>query len=211
MGARPGTIQAWGNSLTLGLGSSTGNDYPSVLARLFGTTTVGNSGIGGETSIQITNRITLNFNRRGYGNILEMGRNNPTATDQIMADLNTSTRRLGGHCLYLGVLKGKAAIDGGGDSQAVFDAIDDVNNRMRVKYRERFLDLNALLVAAGGPLGPFPDATAFAHGYPPPGIRYDNLHPNDAGYNIMAHGVFDLWESVYGPEMPIGFCPFGTV
>lgn len=51
-----GTILAFGDSLTAGVGTTEGNSYPSILAQLCGRTVV-NGGVSGETTAQGVKRL----------------------------------------------------------------------------------------------------------------------------------------------------------
>jgi lysophospholipase L1-like esterase len=179
------SIYAWGDSLTFGTGSTTGNDYPSILSTLVNWK-VYNKGIPGETSTQIKDRFvsfyTANSIELKKPIIIWAGRNNYPDATTIKADIATMIAMLP-HKNYL-VLGITNSNPGEPIGNSGYTQIVTLNNDLSILYQGRFLDVRKWLVANYNQLLP-QDVIDFGLDVPPTSLLSDNIHLNNKGYRLV--------------------------
>lgn len=120
------------------------------------------------------------------------GNNNPTQTDQIMADIASMVlAQTTNRYLVLGLLNNDSA----GPGSTIQNGVIATNTALAARYGNRYVDVRAYLLAYGlidAALTPTPTDTAnIANGIVPASLRVDTIHLNDAGYAVVAQYVAD--------------------
>ncbi|RDE09150.1 SGNH/GDSL hydrolase family protein [Pelagibacterium lacus] len=117
---------------------------------------------------------------RRYPAWIWAGRNNFIASEAVKADIAAMVGHLGhGRYLVAGILNGATEKIGTPEHAA----ITALNVDLAQIHGERFVDLRAMLIAAGHPVT---DAADIADDVVPASFRSGNLHLNDAGYHHVA-------------------------
>lgn len=166
------TLVCFGDSLTAGKGAPLGSDYPSILAERLSLTVI-NAGISGDTAAQAINRLerdVLKHNPKIV--IVELGANDLlrsggsyTAIDETFSDL-------------------EAIIDEIQENGAVVVLAGIyVNYYISEKYKSLAKRKGAVLV---------PDIMDGILNDPK--LMSDTIHPNAAGYEIMAEKFIEVLE-----------------
>lgn len=157
------TIICFGDSLTYGTGSSPGMDYPSQLSRLIGRPVV-NAGIPGDTTARALERLERDVLSRSPRIVLiTLGGNdlkNRQDRDSAFRNLKTIITSIQG--------RGALVIVGGLD-------VPVWGRGFQEQYRKVCEETGAVFV---------PDVLKGLLGNPDK--MSDAIHPNDAGYGIMA-------------------------
>ncbi len=199
-------ITCWGDSLTAGTGSTAGNDFPSVLARLTGQT-VTNRGVGGDTSTQIRARYLADTAHRTDTQVWWIGTNNSYDPNTIIVDADAMVAALG-HTRF--VFAGPTTrpseyltADPSDPHVIAHNVAVAAGLELAVRYQGHYVDLRAALVRAYNPGIP-QDVTDHALDVPPSSLRCaaqgaDNdgngkstVHLNDAGYAVVASAAATL-------------------
>ncbi|AMJ64061.1 hypothetical protein AXW84_00415 [Hymenobacter sp. PAMC 26628] len=179
-GVDTNNIAAWGDSFT----DANYGLYPQVLAQLTGRT-VYNGGIGGQTSVQIKDRLVAATAKYNWPVIIWAGRNDSDKPDQIKASIATMVATIGhSNYLILGLCNG----EGEGIGTYSYGLIKPLNNDLAAIYGNHFLDVRAYLVAHYDPSQP-QDMADYAADIPPTSLRQDFLHPNRAGSTLIANYI----------------------
>ena len=174
-------IAAWGDSFT----DANYGLYPQVLAQLTGGT-IYNGGIGGQTSVQIRDRLVAATAKYSWPVIIWAGRNDSDKPDQVKASIATMVATLG-HSNYLIVSLCNG--EGEGIGTYAYGLIKPLNNDLAAIYGNHFLDVRAFLVAHYDPNQP-QDAADYAADVPPASLRQDFLHPNRVGSTLIANYIY---------------------
>ncbi len=125
---------------------------------------------------------------RGSINVFWMGRNNNDQPDQVIADLQACVASLQtNHFVILGVIN---AQDEGRTTGAYADIVS-LNQRIAQTFPGHYIDIRAVLVEHYNP-GSLPDQIDHLQDVPPSSLRADEIHPNDAGYGVVAQAVADF-------------------
>lgn len=182
-------ITCWGDSLTQGVSQL---PYPSQLAHLLEPKRlVSNQGVGGETSTEVSDRVTgASAWRRDGIQILWWGRNNPTQITVMQNDLKDAIAAIP-HGRYIIIPWLTSSSEGIGsdtyvERQAYVEQLQDI-------YGDRVYDPFQDLLDAGTGTGQ--DATDVSNGVIPTSLRADSTHLNSAGYAVVAQGVKDLIDA----------------
>jgi lysophospholipase L1-like esterase len=177
--ATSSTIAAWGDSLTAGAG---GTPYPTYLTQLCGLP-VFNGGIGGETSVQIQDRMLAATDKHAWPTIIWAGRNDSDKPEQVKASIATMVNALP-HTNYavLSVLNGS----GEGQGTYGYNVVAALNTDLKALYGAHFLDVRAYLVSLGNP-SLAQDAADHQADIPPTSLRSDFLHLSSSGYALVAN------------------------
>lgn len=180
---------AWGDSLTMGHGTTMPNEpYPAVMSTLL-VRDVRNHGVAGETSSQVLTRILAPDadGDRACVALLWMGRNNFTQTDQITADVRAAVdHQTSGKVLVLSLLNADSEPRG----TQFYDRTVLANSLLAQAYGERFVDVRSALIEAYSPDSP-QDVADHASDVIPASLRVDVIHLNARGYDIVARKVAD--------------------
>jgi lysophospholipase L1-like esterase len=167
-------IACYGDSLTLGSGSTAGLEYPMVLSRLQSGAAVQNMGVSGQTSAQIAARSIADVNTRSQPHIFQMGRNDvgsATLAATVLTNARTAIAALD-HTRYLigSITPTTAETIGTSNRTAIIAA----NAALAAEFGARYVDTLGGLIASGG-------------GAEIPGGWYsDGTHFNDTGYAELA-------------------------
>lgn len=182
------TIVAWGDSLTYGYGAPTGGSYPEQLATLTGDQVI-NEGESGDNSQTILSRF-LAAPPAYYGEptIIWAGRNNVSASNfqsQVESDIASMVAKLTtSHYLVLGVPNTENEVAGSTN----YNNIIKLNNDLAAIYGSHYVDVRASLVSHYDP-SIAQDVTDHANDTPPSSLLHDYMHPNAAGYLVVAQRV----------------------
>lgn len=168
------TIVAFGDSLIAGVGATKGNDLVSVLSRKLGVPII-NLGKSGDTTADGVARMEAVFARDPGIVILLLGGNdylrriNTEETRANLATLITAFQERGAMVVLLGV-RGGVLRD---EYAPLFAALSETYHTLYV-----------------------PDVLdgVFAH----PNLMSDAIHPNDAGYAVIAERVHDALDAYIG-------------
>lgn len=202
----PNTYLAFGDSITRGQGSSDGNGYrvrlEGMLGSYFGGAQIFNDGRDGTFSAHGAARITKSIER--YHNaytLIHYGTNDwnlaecqvlPVAdncyTLSWLTDMVDGTKARNSLPILATIIPANPATEPAERNQW----IDGVNASLKVMAgREGAVvaDLNAAFRAAGGDMSK---------------LFVDDVHPNDAGYQIMAEGFFKAITQARGSSMGAG-------
>lgn len=178
-------IDAWGDSLTFGQGSTDGETYPLDLQNLSGIKVI-NYGISGQTSTQICNRM-LNDSLPGQAAVIWVGRNNYGDPVQVKKDIDSMVKKLGhNRYLILGVTNGDEWNEYKGNPG--YQLIVVLNNDLASVYGEHFIDIRSFLVSNYDKSNST-DSANMANDVIPASLRYDFLHLNNKGYQLVAEKI----------------------
>ena len=179
-------IDAWGDSLTFGQGSTDGGAYPYDLQQL-SNIKVMNYGVSGQTSTQIRDRM-LRDSLPGQAAIIWAGRNNYGDTAQVKTDIDAMVKKLGNkRYLVLGILNGDEANEWRGNPG--YQMIVELNNELSTIYGDRFIDIRSYLVSNYDKTSPA-DSVNVANDVVPASLRDDFLHLNNKGYELVAEKIY---------------------
>lgn len=193
--ARTYNVWALGDSLTETAFLTT--HWTDILATLSGRQVL-NSGKGGTTSTQGVAVLNLDERFKDRWRLIRFGRNDgsqsitPATTKANIATMAAGT---GSRLIVMPVCKTYDEYVGG-PAEANMAVIDAINADMASTYGANYLDIQAILVAQGGPGQPYADTTAFARGLVPgqpafPNrLRFDQTHTNDNSQPIEAAAVW---------------------
>jgi hypothetical protein len=124
---------------------------------------------------------------RDWINVLWLGRNNLEEPDRILADLRACADTVtAGRYLVLGIVNA----DDEGRGSVAHGHILALNARLAGTFGDRYLDIRQVLIDGYDPADP-QDQSDHANDVPPSSLRANRLHPNDAGYLVVATAVAD--------------------
>ncbi|USQ97228.1 SGNH/GDSL hydrolase family protein [Caulobacter sp. RL271] len=186
---RPALLE-WGNSIEAATGATiVANGYPGRLAAKFTPTRLSfPKGNGGDISTQILTRVTSQGSGLYPGNIhiLGMLENDPAngvTAATTKANIATAITLLGPHYFI------RSGLPNCVDSAAALNAqIVQLNADLKTLYGRRFIDINSALAAAND--GSPGDLSDIAKGWTPRSLRFDAIHLNDAGYQVVADTIY---------------------
>lgn len=125
------------------------------------------------------------FGRENWINVLWLGRNNYEDPDTILSDLRACANFLTtDHYIVLGLLNANDE----GLATPVYEQIVSLNSRMAQAFGDHYLDIRQVLIDHYDPTNP-QDQADHANDVPPSSLRANPLHPNDAGYRLIAETV----------------------
>lgn len=181
-------IAAWGDSLTAGAGAGSTLSYPRLASAMFvPPRVVSVHGFGGETSTEVRTRmLAASAAERGEVTWIWVGRNNYDEPQIVLADIAQMVAALD-HDRYLvgAIINGNYAVERAGTPG--YAQLLALNARLKDTYGSRFVDLRAALIAAASPN----DAEDVRADIVPRSLRYDNIHLNAAGYQVVATAMHD--------------------
>lgn len=191
-GASPvADLLAYGDSLTAGVG---GTSWTSQYQTQSGFV-AGNEGVGGETAMQVRDRLAVDVRRTARPVVIWAGRNdltNPATqaqADGIKARIAEMINGLG-HTAYLVLGVTNQDVAGERLGEADYAIIDQLNADLDTAYGVRFADVRRELIDNGLTLaGITPtaqDLIDIAADVIPSSLRSDALHLNTAGYGVVA-------------------------
>jgi lysophospholipase L1-like esterase len=173
-------IACWGDSIT--------NLYSSHLQTLYTDRQVMNGGIIGQTSAQINARVQSDTSHRDWVSIFWYGQND-WYKDQVQANLDASIATLqpGTPFIVVSILNWATDLPG----SDMYNNVLHANAAMQQKYPNNYVDLRSLLVSRFNPGLP-QDVIDHNNDETPTSLRFDTIHPNDAGCDIIAAALRDF-------------------
>jgi lysophospholipase L1-like esterase len=183
------SIATWGDSLT-------GQDdfvtertsYPSYLSNLTGYDVI-NGGIGGETSVQIKDRMIAATDKYGYPTIILAGwndinsLNNSAAITQVKASIASMVAALTtDKYIIISVYTG--------NNLSLYANIIQLNQDLATIYGSHFVDVRSYLVTKYDPASP-QDVSDHNLDIIPASLRADSVHLNPAGNKYAADKIFE--------------------
>lgn len=186
---------AYGDSLTQGVGGTSWVDQFSALV----DRAMFNGGVGGETSLQIKERL-LTDGARGFAvTVIWAGTNNFLFPAQVKSDIAEMVASLGhSFFLVLGVLNQDTENERQGG--AWYQTLVDLNDDLASAYGQWFVDIRRLLIDEGltraGIEPTAQDLIDIGNDVPPSSLRSDTLHLNTAGYGVVAQIVRERLEAL---------------
>jgi lysophospholipase L1-like esterase len=180
-------IAGWGDSMTFGTGAPDGEGYTSDLSGDL-SRAVFNGGVPGETSTQIRTRVQADTTHRHDVTVFWMGTNNAYDVSTILSDVAQSVATLGSntHFLVLPVMNRPYEYAG----RAEYNIIMSVNDSLKSRYQGHFVDVRAILISHYDSTSA-QDVSDHAQDVPPTSLRFDTVHPNARGYEIIARTLAD--------------------
>jgi hypothetical protein len=194
-------IAIWGDSFVdanFGL-------MPKQLAQLTGRN-VYNGGIGGQTSVQIKQRMLAATDKVTWPTIIWAGRNDSNNPEQVKASIANMVSSLG-HTSYLvlSVFNG----DGEGTGTKPYQQIVDLNNYLATTYGDHYLDLRSYIVSQYDRTQPT-DVANYNADVPPNSLRQDFLHPNSAGTTLMSNYIYAHINNLLIGDVQLHACQNST-
>jgi len=184
-------IYGWGDSLTLGTGGS-----ESYLNKVYNNPAISSycvpKGVGGETSTQILTRFNAQADNSLPFNVIWAGRNNYSDPTTVKADIATMVAASPNY-LVVSVLNGDYSAEWQGGAN--YNVIMQLNSDLSTLYGSRYIDVRILVVAGYNPLNS-QDIIDHGHDTTPSTLRYDQVHLNDAGYQIVADAITSKINSI---------------
>jgi lysophospholipase L1-like esterase len=173
-------IACWGDSIT--------NLYSPHLQQLYTDRQVYNGGVIGQTSAQINDRVQADTTHRDWLSIFWYGQND-WYKDQVAANLAASIATLQPGTKFIVVSMLNWATDLPGSS--TYNAVLQANLAMSQTYAGNYVDMRSLLVSRYNP-SLAQDVIDHNNDETPTSLRFDTIHPNDAGCGIIAATLRDF-------------------
>jgi hypothetical protein len=183
--AGPSGIAMWGDSMIPGVARAFAYmwDPPRPIF---------DGGVGGETSVQVTARETVDNDHRDWVTIFWMGHNNDAQPDQIKADIATSIAHLApgnNHFIVLSVVN-KA--DGTEDrGSPLYGTIMKLNADLAATYPNNFLDIRSFMVGQSDP-NDGEQADELRKDLPSSQLRFDGIHLSGHGDEVVGQRIIDF-------------------
>ncbi|OGX91100.1 hypothetical protein BEN49_05515 [Hymenobacter coccineus] len=190
-------IAAWGDSFT----DSNYGRYPQTLAQL-SSYAVYNGGVGGQTSVQVKDRMVADVAKHTWPTIIWVGRNDAGNPAQVQASIAAMVAALA-HTDYLvlSVCNG----EGEGKGTAAYGQITTLNSALAQTYGRHYLNVRSYLVSEYDP-NDAQDTADYTADIPPHSLRQDFLHPNVAGSDLIAQYVYANFGRILGGSLAINYC-----
>lgn len=171
---RGAVVLAFGDSITHGTGAARGEDYPSRLAALSGWQLV-NAGIPGDTALAATERIADELaGARPALAIIELG-GNDFLRRRSAAEVKEDLRAIIGEVRAAGAIPVLVSVPHFSVIGAVTGRLDDAPLYAALADEEQVLLIDDV----------------FADVLSDEALRADTIHPNAAGYGVMAQRIAD--------------------
>jgi hypothetical protein len=148
--------------------------------------TVANLGIGGQTSVQIKNRMIADTGKRTWPSIIWAGRNDSDKGEQVKASIAAMVAALP-HKQYVIVSIYNSADENPGSYG--YEHIKRLNADLAATYGSHFMNIRPHTVAQYNPAYP-QDVKDFQNDIPPTSLRSDFLHPNKPGCSVIANYIY---------------------
>jgi lysophospholipase L1-like esterase len=174
------SIACWGDSITA--------LYAPHLQAMFPNRQVYNGGVVGQTSAQINARVQADTSHRDWIGIFWYGHNDGTK-DQVAANLAASIATLapGTPFIVVAMLNWSTDLPG----SANYDSVVQVDAQLARAYPDNFVDMREWLVSRYNP-ALAQDVADHANDETPSSLRFDTIHPNDAGCDVIAAKLRDF-------------------
>ncbi|WP_324671426.1 PKD domain-containing protein [Hymenobacter sp. GOD-10R] len=180
-GVDASNIAAWGDSFT----DAQYGYYPQTLSQLSGYS-VANLGIGGQTSVQIKDRMLADPAKHTWPTIIWAGRNDSDQGEQVKASIAAMVAALP-HKEYIVV----SVYNGSGESPGTYgyEHVMSLNADLASIYGSHFMNIRPYTVSMYNPSDPI-DVADYNNDTPPTSLRSDFLHPNKPGCSIIANYIY---------------------
>jgi acyl-CoA thioesterase I len=166
-GSRGGVIVCFGDSLTSGVGATEGNEYPALLAKMLGTEVI-NAGAAGDTTIDALRRLPGDVLRRDPRMVIVEFCGNDFLQQIPVQDTLRNIDAMVAAIKHKGAMVALVEVKAGYFEDEYLAGFKEI-----AKKRQAVLIPNIL----GGILLN-------------PSLKSDGLHPNDAGYRLMAERIY---------------------
>jgi lysophospholipase L1-like esterase len=185
-------IAAWGDSLTFGTGPATvTGGYVTDLIELY-ERKVYNGGMPSQTSSAIRAAMVADTAKYPYSLIIWVGRNNIAQQATIISDIDAMIAAAGhNRYIVLSVTNMRSEISG----SANYNTIAAINAALASTYGVHYVDVRTELVNSFNPGLP-QDVTDNGNDVPPNSLMADDVHMNDAGYQIIADYIVDNYSDI---------------
>ena len=167
-----GVILAFGDSLTVGVGTTKSNSYPSVLAELSGLRVI-NSGISGETSDRGRKRLVVELDRVSPDLLILIEGGNDILRNRRYADIKKDLKGM----VELAKNRGIPVVLIGVPEKSLLSSSAPFYEELADQYE---------LVFDGVLLGSLQRS---------PKLKSDVIHFNQKGYRKMAEGIYALLQN----------------
>lgn len=164
-----GTILAFGDSLTAGVGVSKENSYPTVLAELTGINVI-NSGVSGETADQGLKRLPFEIDRTNPDLIILIEGGNDILRNRSQSEIKDDIKRM----IELAQSQDIQLVLIGVPQKALFSNSAPMYEELAEQFQLAF------------------DGTLIANLLRSPSLKSDQIHFNEKGYRKMAESIHDL-------------------
>jgi lysophospholipase L1-like esterase len=164
-----GTILAFGDSLTLGVGTTEANSYPAVLAQLSGRRVV-NAGVSGEVTSEGLARLSQVLKRTDPALMILLEGGNDILRNEPPAGIKRNLAAM----IELAESRGVEVVLIGVPERSLFSVVAPLYGELAAEHS---------LVFEGSLLGRLLRS---------PGYKSDAVHFNADGYRIMAEEIFAL-------------------
>ena len=195
---RPNIYMAFGDSLTVGEGSSDGDGYRArldqQLSAYLGTSEVVNEGRGGTQTNEGADRVGRALSRRDPAYTLIMYGINDWNTIACQAQAAPPCQTIGEMRSIIESVKAFGSLPVLSTIVPSNPTLDPPERNEWVQEENRLLQ--DLARAEGIPIAD-PAKLFFAQGSNMPALYSDHVHPNDAGYELIARAFF---EAITGPR-----------
>lgn len=164
-----GTILAFGDSLTVGVGADNANSYPTVLAALSGLTVI-NSGVSGETTDNGLKRLREVLDNTSPDLLILLEGGNDILRNRDLSETKANLAAM----IELAQGKGVPVVLIGVPEKALFSNSAPLYTELAEQYQLVF------------------DDSLIADLQRTPSLKSDYIHFNDQGYRKMASAIFEL-------------------
>ena len=164
-----GTILAFGDSLTVGIGAAKANSYPSVLAELTGLTVI-NSGVSGETTDNGLKRLRDVLDNTNPDLLVLLEGGNDILRNRNLSETKANLAAM----IELAQSQGIPVVLIGVPQKALFSNSAPLYGELADKYQLVF------------------DDSLIAKLQRSPSLKSDHIHFNDEGYRKMASDIVEL-------------------
>jgi lysophospholipase L1-like esterase len=164
-----GTILAFGDSLTVGVGTTEENSYPSVLTELTGLNVI-NSGVSGETTDQGLKRLPIEIDRTNPDLIILIEGGNDILRNRSQSEVKGNIKRM----IELAQSQDIPVILIGVPQKALFSDSAPIYEELAEHFKLVF------------------DGTLIASLQRSVSLKSDQVHFNKKGYRRMAESIYDL-------------------
>ena len=164
-----GTILAFGDSLTAGVGVSKENSYPSVLGELTGLHVI-NSGISGETTSEGLKRLPDEIERTNPDMIILIEGGNDILRNKNPTEIKANLKKM----IELAQGQGLPVIFVGIPAKSLFSSSAPIYKELAEQFQLVF------------------DGTLIAGLQRSPSLKSDSVHFNKEGYRKMAEAIYEL-------------------
>lgn len=164
-----GTILAFGDSLTVGVGADNANSYPAVLAALSGLTVI-NSGVSGETTDNGLKRLREVLDNTSPDLLILLEGGNDILRNRDLSETKANLAAM----IELALGKGVPVVLIGVPEKALFSNSAPLYTELAEQYQLVF------------------DDSLIADLQRTPSLKSDYIHFNDQGYRKMASAIFEL-------------------